>query len=339
MEAQLVKGGEALEEAEKVKAQEQRRLQLELEEERKRQQALIIERQQVEEEAMQKDAQYNSLQEEVESQRKIIKKLRQKYKQAESELKAQTHDQDDVRLDLTDTIREQEKDLDFLNAIVGMMLKEGEMYRLKEKIEYDFESGKWKVPPFLIKNKEVAFPKIKMAMNLVRNEMDQREVVLADTGEVVSDGSQKNDSEDKYGRTNGITNSFKASGQQPVERVSRRKKIDRHKSTVDNSLDPQAGLNGNGPFQQYNGSSRGGKGRKQSAMDENGAVGGKFDNDYLQASGKNTIENQSAESSDDQSDNVPRGAYGATGPRGMSQFDNHASQISMHRNGSDFNAG
>ena len=41
---------------------------------------------------------------------------------------------------MTDTIREQEKDLDFLNGIVGMMLKEGEMYRLKEKIEYDFEA-------------------------------------------------------------------------------------------------------------------------------------------------------------------------------------------------------
>jgi len=67
-----------------------------------------------------------------------------------------------------------------------MMLKEGEMYRLKEKIDYDFESGKWKVPPFLIKNKEVAFPKIKAAMNLVRDELDQREVVMADTGEVLS---------------------------------------------------------------------------------------------------------------------------------------------------------
>ena len=83
-----------------------------------------------------------------------------------------TRDQDDVRLELTDTIRDQEKDLDFMNAIVGMMLKEGEMYRLKEKIEYDFESGKWKVPPFLIKNKEVAFPRIRNAMNLVRDEMD-----------------------------------------------------------------------------------------------------------------------------------------------------------------------
>lgn len=49
MEAQLVMGGAALEEAEKEKAQDQRKLQLELEEERKRQQALIEEKQKAEE--------------------------------------------------------------------------------------------------------------------------------------------------------------------------------------------------------------------------------------------------------------------------------------------------
>jgi len=91
-----------------------------------------------------------------------------------------------VRLELTDTVREQQKDLDFLNAIVGMMLKDGEMYRLKEKVEYDFDTEKWKVPPFLVKAKEVAFPKIKNAMNLVKDELDQREIILADTGEVLS---------------------------------------------------------------------------------------------------------------------------------------------------------
>jgi len=46
------------------------------------------------------------------------------------------------------------------------------MYRLKEKIKYDFESGKWNVPPFLIKNKEVAFPRIGNAMNFVKEQMD-----------------------------------------------------------------------------------------------------------------------------------------------------------------------
>ena len=41
---------------------------------------------------MEQERQYNSLQEEVEEQREIIKKLRQKYKQAESELQAATMD-------------------------------------------------------------------------------------------------------------------------------------------------------------------------------------------------------------------------------------------------------
>ena len=135
---------------------------------------------------MEKEHKYTSLQEEVTAQRKIIKKLRQKYKQADSELNAVQREQDDVRLELTDTIREQEKELDFLNSIVSMMLKEGEMYRLKEKIEYDFESGKWKVPPFIIKAKEVNFPKIKNAMSLVAEQINQREIVIADTGEVLS---------------------------------------------------------------------------------------------------------------------------------------------------------
>lgn len=69
-----------------------------------------------------------------------------------------------------------------------MMLREGEMYKLKEKIEYEFETGKWKVPPFVIKNKEVAFPKIKNAMNLVKDEMENREVVMVDSGEILSAG-------------------------------------------------------------------------------------------------------------------------------------------------------
>lgn len=115
-----------------------------------------------------------------------------------------------MRLELTDTIREQGKEIDFLSGIVNMMLKDGEMYRLKEKIEYDFDNQKWKVPPFYVKNKEVAFPKIKNAMNLVRDELDQREIVINDTGEVLSEGSGGSGS--RYGR-NGIQNSFK-NGQQ-----------------------------------------------------------------------------------------------------------------------------
>ena len=158
MEDQLVTGGQALEDKDKEYAKEQRRLQLELEEEQKKQAELLAEKQRAEEEMLEKDKQYNSLQEEVEAQRKIIKRLRQKYRQAKAELNDIEKDQEDKSEEYLDTIRAQEKDLDFLNAVVAMMLKDGEMYKLKEKIDYDFEAGKWKVPPFIIKNKEVAFP-------------------------------------------------------------------------------------------------------------------------------------------------------------------------------------
>jgi len=47
------------------------------------------------------------------------------------------------------------------------MLKEGEMYKIKEKVEFDYDINKWIVPPFFVRNKEVNLPKIKMAGALV----------------------------------------------------------------------------------------------------------------------------------------------------------------------------
>lgn len=98
-----------------------------------------------------------------------------------------------------------------------MMLKDTEMYKLKEKIKFDFEKGKWIVPPFVVKQKEVAFPKIGMAKNFVREEKNQREIIIADTGEVVSGdsessfkGSRMNDSRAMTGQFGGeqITDKF-----------------------------------------------------------------------------------------------------------------------------------
>lgn len=57
------------------------------------------------------------------------------------------------------------------------MLKDEEMYKLKEKIEYDFDAQKWVVPPFVVKNKEVAFPKIKNAATFAKNSLEERELV------------------------------------------------------------------------------------------------------------------------------------------------------------------
>lgn len=66
------------------------------------------------------------------------------------------------------------------------------------------------MPPFLVKNKEVAFPKIRNAMNLVKEELEQREVIIAETGEVLSDRAGSSGSGSKYGN-GGIPATFKPS--------------------------------------------------------------------------------------------------------------------------------
>ena len=108
-------------------------------------------KQRQEEQLLQQEQQYASLEQEVAEQRKIIKKLRQKYKQAESELQDIQRKENDDREDLLVVIREQEKDLDFLNGICAMMLTDNQMAKLKEKVTFDFETNKWLVPPFVVK--------------------------------------------------------------------------------------------------------------------------------------------------------------------------------------------
>ena len=268
---------------------------------------------------LEKERQYNSLQEEVEEQREIIKKLRQKYKQAESELKAATLDQGDVRAELTDTIRAQEKDLDFLNAVVSMMLKDGEMYRLKEKVKYDFDTAKWQVPPFLVKNKEVNFPRIKNAINLVKEELDQRELVIAETGEVISD-RDPSDSGSKYG-SNGIQPSFKQNNKRS------RKRVDKLSSGLNDGADSNGGgfMKVPSPPPFRNGASRS-SGQRNGSI-EDGSSPTRLNNEYYAGVRGAGLNDRASSSESGKYDSYKGGSVG----------NHHASSIQMARNDSDFN--
>jgi hypothetical protein len=127
-------------------------------------------------ELLEKEQQYGTLQEEVTAQRQIIKKLRAKYKTMERDLKDNQKEKEGDREELLDTIREQEKDLDFYKGVLEMLLTKNELYKIKEKVEFDFERNKWLVPPFILKGKEVSFPKISNAMNLVEQSLNEREL-------------------------------------------------------------------------------------------------------------------------------------------------------------------
>ena len=71
-----MQGGHALDEKEREQSQAQRKLQLELEQEKIKQQELLEEKERTEAEFLIKEKHYNSLNEEVEDYRKIVKKLR-----------------------------------------------------------------------------------------------------------------------------------------------------------------------------------------------------------------------------------------------------------------------
>ena len=58
------------------------------------------------------------------------------------------------------------------------MLKPGEIIKIKEKTEFDFDKNKWIVPSFYVRNKEVALPKIKNAHELVIQELYNRELFM-----------------------------------------------------------------------------------------------------------------------------------------------------------------
>jgi hypothetical protein len=63
---------------------------------------------------------------------------------------------------------------------MSMLLTKGEIYKIKEKVEFDFDRNKWIVPPFILKGKEVSFPKISNAMNLVEQSLNERELQFND---------------------------------------------------------------------------------------------------------------------------------------------------------------
>ena len=61
-----------------------------------------------------------------------------------------------------------------------MLVTNNELYKIKDKVEFDYDLNKWTVPPFILKNKEISFPKIANAMNLVEQSLEERELCFTD---------------------------------------------------------------------------------------------------------------------------------------------------------------
>lgn len=56
------------------------------------------------------------------------------------------------------------------------------MYKVKEKTEWDEERQRWKIPPFIIKQKEVQLPKLGgNAKSFINEELENQELEFAGT--------------------------------------------------------------------------------------------------------------------------------------------------------------
>jgi hypothetical protein len=105
---------------------------------------------------------YTSLQQEVESMRGIMEKLRSKYKAAEAEIHDLTQEHQQQKAELLDVVRSQEKTVKFSNKIMGILLSDNEIQKIHQRANFDDEKSDWIIPLFTFnhRTKDVAFPTI-----------------------------------------------------------------------------------------------------------------------------------------------------------------------------------
>ena len=72
-------------------------------------------------------------------------------KNAQNELKDIHHENADKNEELLDSVREQAKELDFLNQLTSYLMNDEQMYKIRSKTVWSEEARKWALPPFIIK--------------------------------------------------------------------------------------------------------------------------------------------------------------------------------------------
>lgn len=192
----LINGGEALDNSEKARMKELREFRLKLKQQKKREKQLMEENRKKEEEMLMKEKNYQNLQEEVEDLRKVIKKLRLKYKSSVQEIEDLNREHEYDREALLDTIRSRERDAEFNTYVLNQLLATSELMKIRQKSKYDYDNHTWNVPEFIVQHKQTLFPKLPKVQvkEMAQSDRDARRVeVKADLGSAIRNQEAENE--------------------------------------------------------------------------------------------------------------------------------------------------
>jgi len=90
---------------------------------------------------------------------------------------------------LLESIRDNEKELDFFKQVVAIALSEDELIKIRQKSNYDSIEHKYKIPNFVLRNQKVVLPKL---TNHQFNDLKQTEVESRELDFNVSGSFQEN---------------------------------------------------------------------------------------------------------------------------------------------------
>jgi kinesin family protein 3/17 len=192
----LINGGEAIDNSEKARMKELREFRLKLKQQKKREKQLMEENRKKEEEMLMKEKNYQNLQEEVEDLRKVIKKLRLKYKSSVQEIEDLNREHEYDREALLDTIRSRERDAEFNTYVLNQLLVSSELMKIKQRSKYDYDNHTWNIPEFIVQHKQTLFPKLPKVQvkEMAQSDRDARRVeVKADLGSAIRNQEAENE--------------------------------------------------------------------------------------------------------------------------------------------------
>lgn len=156
---QLIQGGEVLNKAEQDRLNAQKEYRRKLRSQKKKEKKLLEQFKKREEEVEMREKEYASMQDELEDLRKLSKQLKVKFKAANAELNDINHEFELEKEEILENCRAKQDENEFLLTVIKKVIQNKIVRKVREKSKYDEINKIWKIPTFVIQEKDVFFPK------------------------------------------------------------------------------------------------------------------------------------------------------------------------------------